>query len=288
MFTKALVAIELSDIEKPMLDCLREMSAIGVNELVLVHVIRVGYIEGAEYGKEDECAARLEQTAKPLREAGFEVTVDVRDAADVAGTILTAAAEHHADSIVVGSRGHNMTEKIFLGSVAREVLRKSLLPVWLDWLEPTAESTRARCERVCRGGLKRLLLATDFSDDAGPAESVAVDLAATADSVDLVHVLDESAMGNYSRWWPVMARAAADTIGRDIGAAGSRIETHLPEGKPSAEIARLGSAREVNLIIVGKHGQNQVREMVIGSTAAALCEIARRPVLMVPQPHHVT
>lgn len=284
MFTKALVAIELSDSEKPMLDCLRDMRAIGVNELVLVHVIRVGYIEGAEYGKEDECAARLEQTAKPLREAGFEVTLEVRDAADVAGTILAAAAEHKVDCVIVGSRGHNMIEKIFLGSVAREVLRKSPLPVWLDWLEPTADDTRARCERVCSGGLKRLLLATDFSDDAGPAESVAVDLAATAEAVDLVHVLDEAAIGNYSRWWPVMARAAADTIGRDIKAAGSRTETHLPEGKPSTQIAGLASALNVNLIIVGKHGQNRVREMVIGSTAAALCEIARRPVLMVPHP----
>jgi hypothetical protein len=48
MFTKALVALELSDIEGPMLDCLKEMSVIGVRELILTHVVRVGYIEGAE------------------------------------------------------------------------------------------------------------------------------------------------------------------------------------------------------------------------------------------------
>lgn len=39
---------------------------------------------------------------------------------------------------------------------------------------------------------------------------------------------------------------------------------------------------DTDLIIVGKHGQNWVKSMTIGSTAANLCEIARRPVLMVP------
>jgi hypothetical protein len=73
MFTKALVAIELSDAEQPLLDCLKEMRAIGVKEMLLAHVIRVGYIEGAEYGKEDQCTARLERCAGPSREAGFDV-----------------------------------------------------------------------------------------------------------------------------------------------------------------------------------------------------------------------
>lgn len=33
---------------------------------------------------------------------------------------------------------------------------------------------------------------------------------------------------------------------------------------------------------VGKHGRGWVESMAIGSTAANLCEIARRPVLVVP------
>jgi nucleotide-binding universal stress UspA family protein len=37
-----------------------------------------------------------------------------------------------------------------------------------------------------------------------------------------------------------------------------------------------------SLIIVGKHGHNWIKDKIIGSTAAKICEIARRPVLMVP------
>lgn len=82
--------------------------------------------------------------------------------------------------------------------------------------------------------------------------------------------------------WPVMARAALDAVAREIAAAGGRAEVNLVEGKPSEEIAREAAARDADLIIVGKHGQNWAESLATGSTAAGLCETARRPVLVVP------
>jgi nucleotide-binding universal stress UspA family protein len=40
--------------------------------------------------------------------------------------------------------------------------------------------------------------------------------------------------------------------------------------------------QDASQIVVGKRGQNPLASLVIGSTAANLCEIAGRPVLMVP------
>ena len=54
-------------------------------------------------------------------------------------------------------------------------------------------------------------------------------------------------------------------------------------GKPSEEIARMAVDRDADLIVVGRHGQGWVDSITTGSTAASLCEIARRPVLMVPR-----
>jgi len=47
-------------------------------------------------------------------------------------------------------------------------------------------------------------------------------------------------------------------------------------------IARIGQ-EGYSLIVVGKHGRNWAADKIIGSTAAKVCEIARRPVLMVPR-----
>jgi nucleotide-binding universal stress UspA family protein len=285
MFTTALVALDLSPAEGPMLDCLGDLRAMGVSRIILTHVIRVGYAQGAGYGKEEEYVAWLEGRAGPLREAGMSVEIDIRAAGEPAREILQAASDHRADLIVIGSRGQNMVSGLFLGSTAREVIRLTRLPLRLEWLEATAEGTAAHCERVCHGGLKRLMLATDFSPHASAAEAAAaqlsVQLAPHAGTVDLVHVLTNEDSVRYPRW-PIMARAALQAIGQEVEAAGGEAEMHLPTGEPSVEIARIAEEQDVSLIVTGKHGQNWVQSMVIGSTAAALCEIARRPVLMVP------
>ena len=281
MFTTALVALDLSPAEAAMLDCLGDLKDLGVARVILTHVIRVGYAQGAGFGKETDYGAWLDRRAAPLRAAGLEVAVDIRASGEPAAEILACAAEHHADLIVIGSRGQNMVRGLFLGSTAREVIRQSRLPVRLEWIESDGRDDAPDCARACDGGLTRLMLATDFSPHAAAAEAAAARLAAHAGGVDLVHVLTDADCARYPRW-PVMARAALGAIADEVAASGGKADLHLPAGRPSEEIARMAEACEAQLIVVGKHGRNWVRSMVIGSTAENLCEIARRPVLMVP------
>jgi nucleotide-binding universal stress UspA family protein len=45
----------------------------------------------------------------------------------------------------------------------------------------------------------------------------------------------------------------------------------------------VAAARDCSLIVVGKHGRTWVKDMLIGSSAAHLCESAGLPVLLVPR-----
>lgn len=281
MFRTALIALDHSAAQGPLLDCLSDLRDIGVTRAVLTHVVQLGYGQGAPFGNKAALSDWLEGRAAPLRKAGFEVEIDIRASGEVARDILQAARDHATDLIVIGSRGQNMVRGLFLGSVAREVIRLSTLPVLLEWIEATETSGEAACERTCHAGLRKLLLATDFSPQAHAAEAMAASLARHAGVVDLLHVVIPHEAERYTRW-PVMARAALDNIAHEITAAGGKAEVHLAAGKPSEEIARAAADRDAGLIVVGKHGQNRVASLVIGSTAANLCEIARRPVLVVP------
>jgi nucleotide-binding universal stress UspA family protein len=281
MFRTALIAVDHSAAQGPLLDCLTDLRDMGVARVVLVHVVRMGYGQGAELGNKDKFEAWLQDRATPMREAGLEVEIDVRAAGEVALEILQAASEHGVDLIVIGSRGQNMVRGLFLGSVAREVIRLSALPVRLEWIEATGRDGDAACERTCHAGLRRLLLATDFSHQARAAEAATAKLAPHAGVVDLVHVVAPAEAERYARW-PAMARAALDNIAHEIAGGGGKAELHLAEGKASESIAQLAALLDTDLIVVGKHGQGWVESMTIGSTAANLCEIARRPVLMVP------
>jgi len=151
------------------------------------------------------------------------------------------------------------------------------MPVLIVRLEPAREGHAETCAAICSQALDRILLAIDLSAQSGSAEDAAVRLAAMAGHIDCLTVLPNDATED--------DRQAAESRHRELiqriedvgGNAGSRIE----QGEPSESIGRTGQ-EGYSLIIVGKHGRNWIEGKIIGTTAAKVCETARRPVLMVP------
>lgn len=283
MFKTAILALDLSAAEEPLLDCIPELLNWGVQRLVIVHIVRVGYVQGPGYRQLEDTTAWLERRAAPLRAAGLQVEISVRPAGVPADEILLAAAEAGATLAVVGSRGQNLVSRLFLGSVARDMIRKATLPLLLQWIEPDAESTAGRCSAVCTKTLRHVLLATDLSKHASAAERVAVALAGRAARIDCLTVLSPQAIETTPAL-PLMTRAALDALVRQIKAGASQGEALVLQGEPSAAIARTAQERDCSLIIVGKHGQHWVQSKLIGGTASRLCESVGRPVLLVPRP----
>lgn len=281
MFTSALVALDLSPAEEPILDCLPDLLKWGINTVTLSHIIPVGYNQFAGYGHEDDYRAWLDQCAAPLREAGLKVEIVIRSAGAVADELLAVAAEIDADLVVVGSRGQNRVRSLFLGSVARDVMRKAARPVLLEWVEPSADKTRERCEAACRKALDHILLATDLSKHAARAEEAFLELAARARQSAVLTVLTPDTLERTPAL-PIMVAAALDDILKRLPSQATQRNPLIEKGRPCDTIARIAEERDCTLIIVGKHGQGWLQSKVIGSTAAKLCETARRPVLVVP------
>ncbi|MEX1032890.1 MAG: universal stress protein [Cellvibrionaceae bacterium] len=281
MFTSALVALDLSPAEESILDCLPDLKKWGINKVTLTHVIQVGYNQFAGYGHEDDYRNWLEKCAAPLREEGLEVDTAVRDAGAVADAVLAVAGEVNADLVVIGPRGQSRIRGLFLGSVAREVIRKTTQPVLLEWVEPSADKTRKHCEAVCKHTLDHVLLATDLSNQARGAEEAVIHLAAAAGQTDLLTVLTPEALERLPDW-PRTVDAGLNGVRKRLPSQAKQVTVLMEEGKPCDSIARIAAERECTLIIVGKHGQGWLQSKVIGTTAAKLCETARRPVLVVP------
>lgn len=277
MFKKALVGVDLSPAEASLLSCLPDLNRWGIESLVLAHVIRIGYGQGAGFGHEDEYQSWLEEHAAPLREAGLTVTTLVTASGVPADELLAAARAQHADLVVVGSRSHNLLYEIFLGSVSKEVIRKSEIPVLIERLEPTEAGHAKTSAAICSRTRERVLLATDLSAQSRSEAEAAVRLAAEAGRIDCLTVLPNDATDDDRR----AAESRHQELIRDVKDIGGNAASRIEQGDPSEIIARAG--REgYSLIIVGKHGHNWIKDKIIGSTAAKICEIARRPVLMVP------
>lgn len=280
MFGKALIAVDL-DSMSPLLDCAPDLRTWGIGHLVLVHFLRVGYAQGPGPGDEPRYRKALEEIGERLRTAGFAVDVRVGLTGDVGGALATLASELPVDLLVVGSRSRHIAQKIFLGSVARKVLRRTRTPVLLHWIEPAEGSEPLRCELTCAETLRHVLLATDLTLGSHAAQDTAVALAARGARVDCLHVAEPLELDRFPDW-ELMARAALLDLNQRIVAAGGTGEVLVSRGNPVERILEIASQLDGSLVVVGKRGRHFPEQVTIGSTARNLSKQSRRPVLMVP------
>lgn len=146
--------------------------------------------------------------------------------------------------------------------------------------------------------LKKILIATDFSDHARVAFRHALGIAQAFHSeLILLHVLELNDMlsqlppigENY--FSPALTQAQEDHakhLGeewlKECGDVKARFLTR--QGSPFLEI--LGTAREedVDLLVVGTHGRGMIAHMLMGSVAEKIVRKASCPVLTVREGEH--
>jgi nucleotide-binding universal stress UspA family protein len=155
MFTKALVGVDISPAETSLLSCLPDLVRWGIESVVLAHVIQIGYGQGRVTVMRTTIAPGWNARAEPLRAAGLTVSVSVTASGVPADELLAAARAEGADLVVVGSRSHNFLYEIFLGSVAKEVIRKSDMPVLIERLEPMQAGHAETCAAICSQALDK-------------------------------------------------------------------------------------------------------------------------------------
>jgi nucleotide-binding universal stress UspA family protein len=135
---KIICAVDLSPISEKVAAYARSL-AVSLNAVVIVvHVVPSGSIY-ADFGiplasMETFCTSMVADGEKTLAEfvenrfSGVEVHGKVT-CGDFAEEILRCAREEHADMIVMGTHGRRGVERLLLGSVVEQVLRRSPCPV---------------------------------------------------------------------------------------------------------------------------------------------------------------
>lgn len=283
MFATVTLALDASEARHALLDCMPQLLPWGLTRLVLTHVIPTGYAPTPNWGQREYIEQDFREAAQRLRGRlpGVTVEVLIRESHHPSDELLTAARDCSADLIVIGSRSHSMTSSLFLGSFAREVIRRADLPLLVLWLAPNAPP-KTGFRSICEDMVRKVLLATDFSRHASAAESAAEKLAQTGAVIDCLHVVQPEMRVAIPRW-PAMAKAGLSDLIDSLHRAGSRGgQAFINEGEAAEVIARTAVTSDHSLIILGKHGQNWVEGRLIGSTAARVSETAARPVLIAP------
>ena len=227
---------------------------------------------------------RLRVMAERLSSGGPVVSHMVIDGfADKA--ICRAADELAADLIAVGTHGRTGFKRLFLGSVAEKVVRMSSRSVLVA--RPGAHS---------KGGFRRVLVGTDFSEMADHALTVAVAVAAADAIIDVVHTWQLPPM-SYTFMAPTkvaddLARPIRESLAASARARGVElierfarpgmtVAFHDVEGAPTRAIHEWLDQGGYDLAVVGSHGRRGLRRWMLGSVAETTVRHAPCSVLVV-------
>lgn len=139
MSKTALFPTDFSDVSFKVLDAFKELKGMGVDNVILLHVVdERGYqfMEAYSNLKEvqdqnlEQANQEIEDMAQKLQDQGITVTPKVVVGMPVR-EILTAEKEDQVSMIVLGSHGRSNLSDMFLGSVAEKVVRKCTKPVYV-------------------------------------------------------------------------------------------------------------------------------------------------------------
>jgi nucleotide-binding universal stress UspA family protein len=215
---------------------------------------------------EDDEAELFKNEMQRAAESGIPATTLSLDGVTY-DEIARAARDQHVDAIVMGTRGLGGLERLFVGSTADGVLRRSAVPTMVVRDGGHAGAGPLRC----------ILAAVDESDTSHAAAHLAVNLAAR-DGGKVVFVHVAQAAGDDAG---TVAVTSAQAYAHERGV---HCETAVVHGNLAAEAIRISAeVCHADAIAVGTHGRRGFERLRLGSVAEALIRESAVPVIVVPQ-----
>jgi nucleotide-binding universal stress UspA family protein len=179
-------------------------------------------------------------------------------------TLLELAEEQQAALLVMGARGPHFVRDHLLGSTTERVLRISRRPLLVVKQHP-------------RSPYRRILAAVDFSEHAAAAVNAAHAWLPEADFV-LLHAfeveientlqlagIDESQINQYRIQARDAAQQAMEAFIERLQVPRDRLSRLFIHGAATLRILEQEQVIDPDLIVMGKHGQSVLQELLLGS-----------------------
>ncbi|MEQ8235940.1 MAG: universal stress protein [Syntrophomonadaceae bacterium] len=274
---KVLLGTDFSRPAVQLLDCLDEFQTLGLEEVVLVHVIdsRAKGAAMAYRGFEQEI---LETQKKRLESLGLKVKV-LTPVAIPNLELAKIAEKEHVSMILISSHGQGIIKNIYLGSTTNDVIRVATVPVLIEKYRGIDTET---CSIMCLNKFKKVLLPLDFSVHSRMLLNEIHTIAGLIDEVVLLTVIE----GAYSDLELMLAmedrEGLIDAAKIELEQLGLKVKTMVRKGSAANEILTVAEQEDVTLVMLAKRGEGLIRELLMGSTAHEVAKRSKRPVLLIP------
>ena len=199
--------------------------------------------------------------------------------------ILSYAAEHHPDLIVMGTHGRTGIRRLIMGSVAEKIIRLSESPVM---------TVRCGSDGKPQGypNYRSILVPVDFSKASANALWTASEIARKYGSIlTLLHVTEAPDFNGYLESDDLdneelsnsRIEEAEITLANLLSEApfdGIEVYTRVIFGRPGRKIVEFAHKEDIDLIIIPSHGKSGFEKLLMGSNVNKVVHRADVPVLV--------
>jgi nucleotide-binding universal stress UspA family protein len=224
----------------------------------------------------EETRQSLQSLAAMLGNPGGEIACEVR-VGKIVDEVLAAAAQH--DLLVLGPRGSNPLRDLILGTTAARILAKSTRPI-LVARQPAREPYR------------QVAVAMDFSPDSVAALRAAARLAPGAE-LAAVHAFDlpfegkllaagirDDEIQHYRAQARLDAMRGIERAAVEAGLDPMRVSRVVQQGHAGRTVLEQAEHLGADLIVLGKHGESGLEELMLGSVTRHVLSDAKCDVLV--------
>ncbi len=273
MFSRVMLALDLSELTSRMLDVLYSVCLDPETEVYLLHVVRKAEdaAETSSYYK--KTYSRLKGLAQDIRNAGYDnVKVLWETDEDILNGIRKAADQYNVNLMIMASHGKGVWASTFRGSSTFNAVRAIEIPTLI-----------VKGDYKCDDYLNRILLPTDFSRKSLIALNYIRNLREHVGEVLFVHVI-EGVRGNEELTESKeMAEDMLVELCNEMQNFGINSRYVIADGgAASKEICKLAEEENCSLIISGRTGAGPIKGLLMGSTAQNILLNASRTLWVMP------
>ena len=275
---KVLLATDFSDTARKLINCLDELRILGIDEVVLTHVINVHrskIVNVDQFKKSNQ--EKLEKVKEDIEEKGFKVKIKI-PVGGPAAEIDKLAHEEDVALILIASHGRGFIKKVFLGSTTYDLIRQTRKPVLIEKFENIEGDAKIACARK----FNRILLPIDFSECSSVCIDFIKELKQQAEEIILLHVIESSSSDEELKELKLEAEEKLNMKSKELKESNitNNISIKVMEGAASDNIIEVAENENIGLILMPKTGRGNIKDLLLGSTSDRVAKESPVPVLL--------
>ena len=273
MFSRVMLALDLSELTSRMLDVFYSVCLDPGTEVYLLHVVRKSenFAQTTPYYK--KTYSRLKGLAQDIKNAGYDnVEILWESNQDVLDGIQKAVDQYDINLLIMASHGKGVWASTFRGSSTFNAVRAIDIPTLV-----------VKGDYKCSDYLQRILLPTDFSRKSLIALNFIRNLRENVGEVIFVHVIEGVRGDEELRENKEMAEDMLQELCNEMQDFGIQSRYVIADGgAASKEVCKLAEEENCSLVITGKTGAGPIKGLLMGSTAQNILLNANRTLWVMP------